>query len=32
MAILSSLERLADLMEVEDVEASPILDVGTLDV
>jgi DNA-binding MarR family transcriptional regulator len=29
-AILSSLERLADLMEVEDLEASPVLDVGTI--
>jgi DNA-binding MarR family transcriptional regulator len=29
-AILSSLERLADLMEVEDLDASPVLDVGTI--
>jgi len=29
-AILSSLQRLADLMEVEDLDASPVLDVGTI--
>lgn len=32
LAILSSLNRLADLMEAEDLEASPILDVGAIDV
>lgn len=31
LAVLSSLERLADLMEAKDLEASPVLDVGTID-
>lgn len=30
-AILSALQRLADLMEVEDLDASPVLDVGKID-
>lgn len=30
-AILSSLERLADLMEVEDLDASPVLETGTIE-
>ena len=32
LAILASLTRLADLMEAEDLEASPILDVGAIDI
>jgi DNA-binding MarR family transcriptional regulator len=31
LAILASLQRLADLMEAEDLDASPVLDVGTID-
>ncbi|MGD8339797.1 MAG: MarR family winged helix-turn-helix transcriptional regulator, partial [Gammaproteobacteria bacterium] len=31
MAILSALERLADLLEAQDLEASPVLDVGTIE-
>lgn len=31
LAILASLERLADLMEAEGLEASPVLQVGTID-
>lgn len=30
-AILSSLQRLADLMEAENLDAWPVLDVGTID-
>ena len=30
-AILSSLERLADLMEVQDLDASPVLDTAIID-
>lgn len=30
-AILSSLQRLADLMEAEDLDASPVLDIGNID-
>lgn len=31
LAILSSLQRIADLMEAEHLDASPVLDVGTID-
>jgi len=31
LAILASLERLADLMEAEGLDASPVLDVGTIE-
>jgi DNA-binding MarR family transcriptional regulator len=31
LAILSSLKRLADLMEAEHLDASPVLDVGAID-
>lgn len=31
LAILSSLKRLADLMDAEHLDASPVLDVGTID-
>lgn len=31
LTILSALERLADLMEAEELEASPVLDVGTIE-
>jgi DNA-binding MarR family transcriptional regulator len=31
LAILSSLKRIADLMEAEHLDASPVLDVGTID-
>jgi len=30
-AILAALQRLADLMEAEDLDASPVLDVGSID-
>lgn len=31
LAILSALQRIADLMEVEDLDASPVLDIGNID-
>jgi DNA-binding MarR family transcriptional regulator len=31
LAILAALQRIADLMEVEDLDASPVLDVGRID-
>jgi len=30
--IISSLQRIAQMMDAEDIDASPVLDVGALDI